>query len=126
MNPSSKLLTIVALLTLGLFSACAGPPGPTPSGPRQLEACFYNLNEVYSNRVYRCLKNIPGVFSINRSWNQCRGRETCLCYELLYDGPIDELIFNLRKRLPTSKTIPFRCRAAGENRLEVIFDGGFK
>ena len=128
MNYRQGFTCLLTLLLLLALTACAGPHHRRHRpGPRQVEACFYNLNEVYQNRVYPCLNQTPGVFDLSRSWKNCgRRSRNCLCYQLYYEGPIDELIRELRTRLPVTKTVPFSCRALDESRLEVIFDGGFK
>ncbi|MEA1922487.1 MAG: hypothetical protein U9N63_07515 [Pseudomonadota bacterium] len=94
--------------------------------PRPLTACFYHFNEIYQDRIYPVLSQTPGVTAIERCWSSCNDQKPCLCYTLTYDGPVDELIARLNQRLPVNKTIPFRCVAKGSNRLEVIFDSGFK
>jgi len=93
---------------------------------RPLTACFYHFNEIYQDRIYPVLSQTPGVTAIERCWSSCDQQQPCLCYTLTYDGPIDELIAQLKRRLPVNKTIPFHCVAKGSNRLEVIFDAGFK
>ena len=95
-------------------------------GPRPVTTCFYHFNVIYQDRIYPVLSKTPGVTAIERCWSSCSQQQPCLCYTLTYDGPIDELIAQLNQRLPTNKTIPFRCLAKGPNRLEVIFDAGFK
>ena len=124
-----NLSYLIIALSFILLQGCAGGGHRGAyhlHGPRPVTTCFYNFNEIYQDRIYPVLSQAPGVTAIERCWTACNQQQPCLCYTLTYDGPIDELIARLNQRLPVNKTIPFRCRAQGPNRLEVIFDAGFK
>ena len=123
------LLCSILALSLIILQGCAGGGHRGPyylSGPRAVTTCFYNFDGIYQDRIYPVLSEAPGVSSIERCWSSCNQKRPCICYHLTYDGPIDELIACLNRRLPVNKTVPFRCVAKGPNKLEITFDAGFK
>ena len=54
------------------------------------------------------------------------GSTGVLCYELWYDGTLEEISRWLTRHLRTSKALAFRLEPMGEGRLNVRFDGGFE
>jgi hypothetical protein len=119
------LLTAMMLAALSGLTGCAG--GSPAVSDRGLTACFHDFTDLYQERIYQVLKNAPGVDRIERLWpGDCGRAESCLCYRLDYNGPIEELTSWLRKNLPLNKAVPFHCVTRGAHRLEVIFDAGFK
>jgi hypothetical protein len=118
-------LFYILLPALLLITGCAG--GNVIPENNHLTACFINHTDLYQERIYRVLKNAPGVNNLERRWGPCTDRnQSCLCYELDYQGQIEDLTAWLRHRLPLNKAIPFHCVQQSPNRLEVIFDAGFK
>ncbi len=111
-----------------LLSGCAGG-GRAISGMKDghLTTCFVDYTENYKLRIYQTLLQAPGVTSLERLWQPCRGdSRPCLCYAIEYHGAIEELELWLQRNLPLNKTVPFHCIRKGPNRLDVIFDAGFK
>lgn len=113
---------VFPLLFMGAGCATA-PPGPYP---RDMAACFYDFTDVYVKRIYNVLTRTPGASNVRRLWSERDDPTRCICYELVYDRPLEELGAWLRKELPTSGVVPFRLVPKENNRLEIYFDGGFK
>ncbi len=129
MSILKNLSYLIIALSFIILQGCAGGSRRGvyhTNDPRPLTACFYHFNEIYQDRIYPVLSQTPGVTAIERCWSSCNHQQPCLCYILTYDGSVDELIARLNQRLPVNKTIPFHCETKGPNRLEVIFDAGFK
>ncbi len=118
-------LLLYSILVLSLI-ALQGCAGGGHRGPHTVTTCFYNFDVIYQDRIYPVLSEAPGINSIERCWSACNQQQPCLCYIVTYNGPIDELIAYLNRRLPINKIIPFRCVAKGPNKLEITFDAGFK
>lgn len=93
---------------------------------RDLDVCFHEFTSVFEKRIYPVLTRVPGVTQIRRADELCGGAKGCLCYELWYQGSIEELSSWLHKNLRTSEVLTFRLVSQGEGRLNVYFDGGFK
>jgi hypothetical protein len=91
-----------------------------------LDLCFYEFTSVFEKRIYPVLTNAPGVTDIRRADELCDNASGCLCYELWYQGSLEEISTWLRQRLRTSEVLTFRLAPKGDNRLNVYFDGGFK
>jgi len=91
-----------------------------------LDVCFYEFTEVFEKRIYPVLTNAPGVTEIRRADELCDSLSGCLCYELLYQAPLEELSAWLRRHLRTSEVLAFWLVPKGDGRLDVYFDGGFK
>ncbi|MCD6292656.1 MAG: hypothetical protein J7M09_04265 [Deltaproteobacteria bacterium] len=121
---------LIIALSIVTMQGCAGNSrrgAYHTTTPRSLTTCFYHFGEIYQDRIYPALSQTPGVTAIERCWSYCNNQQQpCLCYTLTYNGSIDELIAQLKQRLPVNKTLPFHCVTKGGNRLEVIFDAGFK
>ena len=111
----------VALLVL-LCGACATMPPPVP---RDVATCFYDFTDVIEKRIYGVLQDAPGAQAVRRLWDACDDA-ACLCYEVVYTRPIDELAAWLREELPPTKVVPFRLVPVSDTRLEVVFKGGFE
>ena len=112
----------IPLLLLLMSGACATTPRPYPN---DFSACFYDFTEVYTKRIHDVLTLAPQVSEVKRIWSGCEESRNCLCYELYYEGSIDDLSSWLRQELPFSEVIPFRIEYKGNNRLEIYFHGGF-
>ncbi|HDS15348.1 MAG TPA: hypothetical protein ENN66_01775 [Proteobacteria bacterium] len=122
-----KVFGFSCLFGLFFLQACAGGgPHRHDTRARPVTVCFYEFTEVYQDRIYPLLAEAPGVSNLRRSWKNCGGRQTCLCYILTYDGPLDKLILRLKRHLPIKRIIPIRAQATNENLLEIFFDSGFK
>ena len=91
-----------------------------------LDLCFYEFTSVFEKRIYPVLTNAPGVTEIRLADELCNTASGCLCYELWYEGSVEEISVWLRQRLRTSEVLTFRLAPKGDNRLNVYFDGGFK
>ena len=91
-----------------------------------LDLCFYEFTSVFEKRIYPVLTNAPGVTEIRRADELCDSASGCLCYELWYEGSLEEISTWLQQHLRTSKVLAFRLAPKGDNRLNVYFDGGFK
>lgn len=121
------LTTLVLLSTLlCMAGGCASTPSASRTDPRDFSACFYDFTDVYVKRIYGVLTQAPGASNVHRIWPETEDPDRSICYELIYDRPVEELETWLRKELPTSKVVPFRLESKGDSRLEVYFDGGFK
>jgi len=97
------------------------------TGPASdLGVCFYAFTSVFEKRIYPVLNRAPGVTGIRRADELCVGARSCLCYELRYEGSIEDLSSWLQKNLRTSEVLAFRLAPGGEGRLNVYFDGGFR
>jgi len=114
-------------------------PGEKPAYPKEnapkvtrsvpvgnLDLCFYEFTSVFEKRIYPVLTNAPGVTEIRRADELCDSASGCLCYELWYQGSLEEISVWLRQHLRTSEVLAFRLAPKGDNRLNVYFDGGFK
>ena len=93
---------------------------------RFLDVCFYEFTEVFKKRIYPVLANAPGVSEIKRINEVCDSLSGCLCYELLYNAPLEVLCDWLSQHLRTSQVLAFWLVPKGDDRLDVYFDGGFK
>jgi len=91
-----------------------------------LDLCFYEFTSVFEKRIYPVLTEAPGVTEIRRADELCDSASGCLCYELWYQGSLEEISAWLQQHLRTSKVLAFRLAPKGDNRLNVYFDGGFK
>jgi len=91
-----------------------------------LDLCFYEFTSVFEKRIYPVLTNAPGVTEIRRADELCDSASGCLCYELWYQGSLEEISVWLRQHLRTSEVLAFRLAPKGDGRLNVYFDGGFK
>lgn len=91
-----------------------------------LDLCFYEFTSVFEKRIYPVLTNAPGVTEIRRADELCDSVSGCLCYELWYEGSLEEISVWLRTHLRTSEVLTFRLAPKGDGRLNVYFDGGFK
>ena len=92
----------------------------------ELDLCFYEFTSVFEKRIYPVLTHAPGVTEIRRADELCESALGCLCYELWYEGSLEEISVWLSQHLRTSKVLAFRLAPKGDNRLNVYFDGGFK
>jgi hypothetical protein len=97
-----------------------------PRYDHDIDACFYDFTDVLQKRIYGVLKSCPEVFHIERKWSECYAGSGCICYELLYTSPMEELEAYLRKHLRTSPAVPYRLEPISNHRIEVYFDGGFE
>ena len=97
-----------------------------PGTPRDLDICFYEFTSAFQKRVYPVLSGAPGVTEIRRAHELCDGSKGCFCYELWYNGSVEEISQWLTRHLRTSKVLAFRLEPKGEGRLNVLFDGGFE
>ncbi len=100
------------------------PPRPPVYGD-DMEVCFYDFTEVFEKRIYPVLNDAPTVTSVQRTYDSCDG-PSCLCYALSYTGSRENLEAYIREKLRTNKVLAFRMISRGPNRLDVLFDGGFK
>ena len=91
-----------------------------------LDLCFFEFTSVFEKRIYPVLTEAPGVTEIRRADELCDSASGCLCYELWYEGSLEEISAWLQQHLRTSKVLAFRLAPKGDNRLNVYFDGGFK
>jgi len=91
-----------------------------------LDLCFYEFTSVFEKRIYPVLTKAPGVTEIRRADELCDNASGCLCYELWYEGSLEEISVWLQQHLRTSEVLTFRLAPKGDNRLNVYFDGGFK
>ena len=91
-----------------------------------LDLCFYEFTSVFEKRIYPVLTETPGVTEIRRADELCNNASGCLCYELWYQGSLEEISTWLQQHLRTSRVLAFRLAPKGDNRLNVYFDGGFK
>ncbi|MBL6979396.1 MAG: hypothetical protein ISR61_10635 [Desulfobacteraceae bacterium] len=91
-----------------------------------LDLCFFEFTSVFEKRIYPVLTEAPGVTEIRRADELCDSASGCLCYELWYEGSLEEISTWLQQRLRTSEVLTFRLAPKGDNRLNVYFDGGFK
>ncbi|MBN2706570.1 MAG: hypothetical protein JXR89_09035 [Deltaproteobacteria bacterium] len=95
-------------------------------GPSQdLNLCFYDFTETLAARIYPVLNQAPGVTWLRRADELCERNRDCLCYEIWYNGSMEDMTAWLTQYLRTSKSINFNLRSYGPGRLEVHFDGGF-
>ncbi len=120
-SPVKNILRFIALLVplflLLLNTGC--------SHHRNVATCFYDSSEVLEKRIPSVLSSAPGVKVINHLWSESVSDRTCLCYEVQYNGDIDNLASWIRSKLRTSSVVPFRLVPKGNNRLEAYFDAGF-
>ena len=100
------------------------PARSVPVG--DLDLCFYEFTAVFEKRIYPVLTNAPGVTEIRRADELCDSASGCLCYELWYEGSLEEISTWLQRHLRTSKVLAFNIEPKGNGRLNVHFDGGFK
>jgi hypothetical protein len=91
-----------------------------------LDVCFFEFTNVMEKRIYILLTEAPGVSRVKRQFKPCNIGSTCICYTLNYAGSQENLEFWLKRHLRTSHVLAFRTVPRGDNRLDVIFNGGFE
>ncbi|MCP4689091.1 MAG: hypothetical protein GY859_13640 [Desulfobacterales bacterium] len=124
----TRIQFIAAIFFCVAMSACATATAP-PNRGEEVDVCFYNFTEVFEKRIYPTLKETPGVADVREAYGACDARSVCVCYELTRStsdsGSMEELMTWLRRRLRTSRVLPFRMTPISDNLLEVRFNAGF-
>ena len=131
---NGRISLSINLILLCFLSACATTPQPTAetwpapvnslTDSYNLDACFYNFTKVYEKRIHPVLYQAPGVSFVSKSWGLCNEKLACACYELAYNGSVEELIVWLQNRLKLTAPLEFETRLISDNHLELWFNGG--